>query len=297
MDPPSLNRQEPQPILPQLRARKGKESAIYRLLLSDGASINKPLPPYVAHPIRRDMDSVWPYVGDLHEVLAPPLAWAVLVVVSVVCGMVVGIERELRQKPAGLRTVMLICVGSTVFTLASILIGSGSMADRGRIAAQVVTGVGFLGAGAIIRERGTVVGLTTGATIWTAAAVGMIVGAGHAVSGLVLSLFIITMLTMVKWIQRLIARPCRYTHCRLIYNRGKGKTRLRALRILDKYHIPDSAWEVRADGDGEIMDIEYCHYHRNHRMFLTEIVDMPDLLEIQYERAARRDEVEAADES
>ena len=243
------------------------------------------------------MDSLRPYVGDLHQVLAPHWAWVVLVVVSVACGMVVGIERELRQKPAGLRTVMLICLGSTVFTLASILIGSGSVADRGRIAAQIVTGVGFLGAGAIIRERGTVVGLTTGATIWTAAAVGMIVGAGYAVTGLFLAVFIVTTLTLVKWVQRAIAGPCQYTRCRLIYRREHGKTRLKALRILDKYHIPDAAWDVRPDGDGEVMDIRYCHYHRNHRMFLTEIVDTSNLLEIQYERAARRDEIESTDES
>ena len=117
---------------------------------------------------------------------------------SVTCGILVGLERRARQKPAGLRTVSLICVGSTIFTIASILIAGDSGADRARIAAQVVTGVGFLGAGAIIREQGTVHGLTTGATIWTVAAIGVLIGIGHAAGGLAVTLIGLGMLTLFR---------------------------------------------------------------------------------------------------
>jgi putative Mg2+ transporter-C (MgtC) family protein len=96
---------------------------------------------------------------------------------AVAGGALIGLERELAGKPAGFRTNILICVGAALFTLLSIDV-AGAPQDQTRIAAQIVTGVGFLGAGAILRQRGRVVGLTTAATIWVVAAVGMAFGAG-----------------------------------------------------------------------------------------------------------------------
>ncbi len=91
-------------------------------------------------------------------------------------GGIIGLERELRGKPAGLRTNMLIAMGSTLFTTISMQMAVN--ADPTRIAAQVVTGIGFIGAGVILREHGAVIGLTTAATIFVVAAVGVAVGAG-----------------------------------------------------------------------------------------------------------------------
>jgi putative Mg2+ transporter-C (MgtC) family protein len=100
-------------------------------------------------------------------------------VVAFVVGGIVGIERERRAKAAGLRTHMLVSGGSAIFTVASLtLFSGGSTGDRGRVAAQIVTGVGFLGAGAIIRSGASVSGLTTSATIWVAAGLGMLAGGG-----------------------------------------------------------------------------------------------------------------------
>jgi len=137
-------------------------------------------------------------LGDLYKSLPLPLAAATLVICSIACGTMFGLERRKRDKPAGRRTMALICVGSTIFTLASILIVGDSVADRGRIAAQVVTGVGFLGAGAIIREGTTVIGLTTGATIWTAAAIGVLIGAGYAAGGAALTLLVLGTLILLR---------------------------------------------------------------------------------------------------
>jgi len=92
-------------------------------------------------------------------------------------GAAIGLEREYRQKPAGLRTNILIALGSALFTTLSQQLGGGVSADR--IAAQVVTGIGFLGGGAILRSGLTVHGMTTAATIWVNAAVGMAAGSGH----------------------------------------------------------------------------------------------------------------------
>ncbi len=104
------------------------------------------------------------------------------ILLATVLGGVVGLERELSGKPAGLRTNILICVGATLLMDVSQLVaasGIGGPTDPGRIAAQVVSGIGFIGAGTILVERGSVVGLTTAATLWVVAAIGLAVGA-HA---------------------------------------------------------------------------------------------------------------------
>lgn len=97
---------------------------------------------------------------------------------AVLFGAAIGLEREISGKSAGLRTNMLICLGAAVFTIISRNLTGGAPSDSiSRIAAQVVTGVGFLGAGAIIQDRGGVHGLTTAATIWLVASIGMACGA------------------------------------------------------------------------------------------------------------------------
>lgn len=100
-------------------------------------------------------------------------------VLAAALGALVGFQREHENKPAGLRTHMVVCVGACLFCLVSIY-GFGEMSDPSRIAAQVVTGIGFIGAGTIIflSRQHIVVGLTTAATVWSVAAVGLAVGAG-----------------------------------------------------------------------------------------------------------------------
>ncbi|MBU2613734.1 MgtC/SapB family protein, partial [Patescibacteria group bacterium] len=93
-------------------------------------------------------------------------------------GATIGYQRERAAKPAGLRTHILICVGAALFTVAS-LYGFGAVADPARVAAGIVAGIGFIGAGAIMRrDEGLIAGLTTAATIWAVAAIGLAVGAG-----------------------------------------------------------------------------------------------------------------------
>src|SRR5947208_6008074 len=115
-------------------------------------------------------------------------------------GAAIGLEREYRRKPAGLRTNILIALGSALFTTVSIAMGSpGGTPDR--IAAQIVTGIGFLGGGAILRSGVTVHGMTTAATIWVNAAVGMAAGAGQfamATCATVLTLIVLGVLPPIE---------------------------------------------------------------------------------------------------
>ncbi len=99
-------------------------------------------------------------------------------VLAALLGGLVGIEREIRDKPAGLRTNILICVGSTLFMSISTKVAELLGGDPTRIAAQIITGIGFLGAGAVLHSHGFVLGLTTAATIWVVAGIGMALGSG-----------------------------------------------------------------------------------------------------------------------
>ncbi len=227
------------------------------------------------------MDSIWIYLGDLHELGSPPWVATALVLVAILCGTVIGLERESHNKPAGIRTVSLICVGSTIFAITSILAANdGELADRGRIAAQVVTGVGFLGAGAIIRERGMVVGLTTAATIWVVAAIGVLIGTGYAAGGLALTAVVLAMLLGERHLERGAIGPCAYARCGIYYPAGNNKVRLRIFRILDQYRIPDHARILSREGDREVLRITYCTIHRPHRAFLFELAEMPEVDQI-----------------
>jgi putative Mg2+ transporter-C (MgtC) family protein len=116
------------------------------------------------------------------------------ILLAILLGGLIGGEREARDKSAGFRTIILICLGATLFTMLSSYLTNDT--DTARIAANIVTGIGFLGAGAILREGNQITGLTTAATIWLAASVGMAVGAGeYILSG------IVTLVTMlVLWL-------------------------------------------------------------------------------------------------
>jgi putative Mg2+ transporter-C (MgtC) family protein len=130
--------------------------------------------------------------------LSPSLILRLLV--AAVLGAAIGLEREYRRKPAGLRTNILIALGSALFTAVSIqLAGVGGTPDR--VAAQIVTGVGFLGGGAILRSGKNVQGMTTAATIWVNAAVGMSAGAGQfemATAATALTLIVLAVLPPIE---------------------------------------------------------------------------------------------------
>lgn len=98
-------------------------------------------------------------------------------VVAVVLGALVGYERERKGKPAGVRTHGMVCLGAALFTVVS-LYGFGASSDQSRVAAMIVSGIGFLGAGAVLHQRESVHGLTTAASLWVTAAIGLAVGVG-----------------------------------------------------------------------------------------------------------------------
>jgi len=147
----------------------------------------------------------------------PSLSWQealVRLVLAAAFGGAVGLERELREREAGFRTHMLVSVGSALFTIAGayafrdFLVNGGSVvrADPTRIAAQIVTGVGFIGAGTILHARGAVVGLTSAATIWVVAAIGVALGATFYWEAAGTTLLVLVVLRGLGRVERLVAR-------------------------------------------------------------------------------------------
>ncbi len=141
------------------------------------------------------------YLTDLYGMDLTPAIVLRLVLASALGGLV-GLERELRGKPAGLRTNMFICAGSALFTVLSEMMAFRVGGDPTRIASNLIPGIGFIGAGSIIRAQGSVHGLTTAATIFVLASVGMAVGSGFYWTGVFAAVMMVLALSLLGWMER-----------------------------------------------------------------------------------------------
>lgn len=121
---------------------------------------------------------------------------------AIIFGSVIGLEREINNHPAGFRTHILVCIGATLITLVSIHSFEGG--DPGRVAAQIVSGIGFLGAGTIMREGTTIRGLTTAASLWSVAGVGMALGAGFYLGATLTTVIMVIVLFFFSSLERRI---------------------------------------------------------------------------------------------
>jgi putative Mg2+ transporter-C (MgtC) family protein len=121
-------------------------------------------------------------------------------------GGAIGLERELGGKPAGLRTNILICLGSVLYTHISIALMGADSPDPTRVAGQIVTGVGFIGAGTILHARGAIVGLTSAATIWVVAAIGVALGSGFYLEAVGTTLIVLAVLAGLGRVEKLVER-------------------------------------------------------------------------------------------
>ncbi len=148
--------------------------------------------------------------------LATQLDLALRLVVAAVLGAAIGLEREIHEHPAGMRTHLLVSVGSAAFTVLSIVAFPGVGSDPARVAAQIVTGVGFLGAGAILKEGATIRGLTTAASLWAVAGVGMAAGAGAwGVAVVITVIVIVSLWPLGKITNRFVGRDQHRVRIRL----------------------------------------------------------------------------------
>ena len=190
----------------------------------------------------------------------PALNWdeALLrLVLAAVLGGAIGIERELRDREAGLRTHLLVSVGSALFTIVSAygfhaFLTSGQSvvrADPSRIAAQIVTGIGFLGAGAIIRQGLSVRGLTTAATLWVVAAIGMAVGAGYYSGAAITTAVVLFSLWPLRIAAYRFLRRFRPEIDRLLVQIPSGESAGSVIAVVEELGGRIEAAEVGQEGD------------------------------------------------
>jgi len=141
--------------------------------------------------------------------LETQLDLALRLTVGLVLGAIIGFERELQRQPAGFRTHSLVSLGAALFTVVSAFGFSGDLVDPTRIAAQIVSGIGFIGAGTILQHRGHIRGLTTAASLWSVAAIGTAAGAGLYVVAITGTLLILVVLSILDRIEEFARRRLR----------------------------------------------------------------------------------------
>lgn len=154
--------------------------------------------------------------------------------IAIALGAVVGIEREYRSKSAGFRTMILISLGACLFTMLSIAIGAPNSADR--IASNIATGIGFLGAGVIFRSDNHVTGITTAATIWAVAAIGVAVGSGHEQLAVAAALMMLAVLAVLPYGQRFIDKFNQARVYTITIDAGTGNE-AQVEQCLSSYHL------------------------------------------------------------
>ncbi len=215
------------------------------------------------------MDTVYP-------MLATDLARLML---AVLVGGAIGAERELRDKSAGFRTLIFICVGSTLFTIFSLTLSS--QGDPTRIAAGVVSGVGFLGAGVILRENGQIRGLTTASTIWLVAALGMGIGAGHIVFVLLSTLIILFILFFFPAIEGWMGQNSE-TRIYEISCRGDQAKMEQLRKAWDRYDLKIVDHKL-----GRYEDLMMCTWTiygktENHEKMVDDLFDDPEVISFSF---------------
>ncbi len=124
------------------------------------------------------------------------------VIIATICGAIIGYDREMKNKVAGIRTNILICVGATIFTIVSVVLAQLNHSDPTRILSTIVTGIGFLGGGAIMKTDDKIVGMTTAAFIWVVSAIGILCGIGSTITPILLTIGLIVVSKIFERVEK-----------------------------------------------------------------------------------------------
>ncbi|MFN8353636.1 MAG: MgtC/SapB family protein [Spirosomataceae bacterium] len=198
-------------------------------------------------------------------------------IVSFGIGAIIGFERELRNKSAGLRTMILISLGSTLFTLVSMQLGN----DPSRIAANIVTGIGFIGGGIIFKESSRVSGITTAATAWVTAALGMSVGTGHyAFTIISMGLTIVVLYGLVP-IENWINRRHQVRGYRIVC-RFERKTLKQYEELFKQLKLHSNRGQQSRVGENIIGNWKLQGAEKNHEKLIKTLLNDPDVLEFDF---------------
>ncbi len=203
-------------------------------------------------------------------------------VLAIALGGLIGLEREASQKPAGFRTNILVCVGAAMMmTMAGLLVQAkgGSADTMVRMAAGVVTGIGFLGAGTILHARGEIAGLTTASTIWLVAGLGLVIGAGYYVPALVFTALTIMTLILFRRVEETYVRKAQF-HYHL-----KAKARpyiLSSLRKLALHHgVRLEKLTMKQEHQSYVMGFAFSASEQKEQEFNQGLLELADIEELK----------------
>lgn len=216
--------------------------------------------------------------------LALPIG--IKVIMAIVCGGLVGFERELKNKPAGLKTNILICLGSTLYTIISLLLAQSfeSVSFRGdpaRVAAQIVPGIGFIGAGAIMQSRATVIGLTTAATIWVVAAIGMCIGCGYPLVGFVFTMTVLfTLLAIDKFEAKFIGRSGAHA-LEIAFEDDDGQIRSQINQVMANNDVSLEDFDISKNGNLYVLRLQYSNTIAAHKRFILDLWGIKGIREVR----------------
>jgi len=194
-------------------------------------------------------------------------------VMSVICGGIIGFEREYKNKSTGFRTIVLITLGSTIFTIVS---RHGAGADD-RISANIITGIGFIGAGVIFKDRMSVMGLTTAAVIWTAAAIGMTTGIGYHSLAFVFTIITMVILVLVDKVEFLISNMNKNKMFNISFN-SADIAQLEALEeLMRKHRLKSKRVEVFKNEEVLCVVMQVTGVKKNVDMLSEEMINMTEI--------------------
>ncbi len=200
--------------------------------------------------------------------------------VSAALGGVVGLEREIKQKPAGLRTNMLICLGSTIFTMLSQEVARSFHSDPERIAAQIIPGIGFIGAGAILREGMSVTGLTTAASIFVVAAIGMGIGYGYYASSVISSGLIVGALLFLGFAEgKLKTKYQQYEYA--ITTHAMAEASERVVTLLDELKLRVEGLSCSREADRYFLRFQASFSRRENNELMRRLLQIKELEDIK----------------
>lgn len=206
---------------------------------------------------------------------------------AIICGGIIGLERELKNKPAGIKTNILICLGSTLYTTVSLLISqsfvdTGYHGDPARIAAQIVSGIGFLGAGAIMQSRASILGLTTAATIWVVAAIGMCIGSGYPVVSFVFTVTVLfTLLAIDRIEQKFIGRSGAFA-LEICFEDTDGLVRSQINQVITADDIALDDFEIQKITETNyVLRLQYLNTITVHKRFILDLWGIKGIKEVK----------------
>jgi putative Mg2+ transporter-C (MgtC) family protein len=217
--------------------------------------------------------------------LAAHLAWPGVLLrlfVAAVLGGAIGLERELRERQAGLRTHLVVCVGAALFTLVGAYGFASPHTDPTRIAAQIVTGIGFLGAGAIIRQGLSVRGLTTAATLWLVAAIGMAAGAGYWDGALIATLGALLTLGPLRVVSYRVLSRFRPALDRLLVEIPAGGSPVPVIEAIERHGGRVVSLEVAQEGDRRSLAADIELAVGTAPSIVASVADIDGVLEVRW---------------